>query len=184
MTNYLIIGIVAIIALLMVFMYNKFVRLKNQVEEAWSGIDVQLKRRYDLIPNLVQTVKTYAIHEKDTFESIVHLRNAAQKVPDGQVSRQANAENMLATALGNINILAENYPDLKANTNYVELQKSLAEVEDNLQQARRYYNATVRDNNIYVESFPSMIVAKIGGFHDNEFFEIESGQKQNIKLEF
>jgi len=181
------IAIVLLIVLLGVYgvsIYNKLVKYKNQVPEAWSGIDVQLKRRYDLIPNLINTVKGYAKHEKETLENVISLRNSALAVPEGHVNDQAQAENALSSALKSVFALAENYPDLKANQNFGELQKALFEVEDNIQRARRYYNAVVRDNNTYVESFPSMIVAQMANFQKYPFFEIELEERKNIEVTF
>lgn len=152
--------------------YNKLTKLKFQVEEGWSDIDVQLRRRYNLIPNLVETVKGYATHERATFEEVVQARNAAM-ANDGPPEQQAETENMLTGALRHLFALAENYPDLKANENFLSLQKDLYEVEDKIQAARRYYNGTVRDNNTYVHQFPSNIVARTFNFQTAEFFEIE-----------
>jgi LemA protein len=176
--------VVVIVALWAVSAYNRGVRLRNQVEEAWSGISVQLKRRYDLIPNLVNTVKGYAKHEQETLERVIQLRNQAQATPSGNINEQIQAEQALAAGLRTVFALAENYPDLKANQNFMELQRSLGEVEDNLQNARRFYNAAVRDNNNFVESFPSMIVARMGGFNPYNYFEIEEREKENVKVEF
>ncbi len=175
-------GIVVVILLWVMMAYNGFIKLRNQADESWSGIDVQLKRRYDLIPNLVETVKGYAKHEQSTFEKVVQARNAAmsaQKVED-----KAQAENMLSGALKSIFALAENYPELKANQNFLDLQKNLAEIEDQLQNARRYYNAVVRDYNIQCESFPSVILAGMFGFKKRAFFEIAEAEKQNVKVQF
>jgi LemA protein len=152
--------------------YNRLTKLKFQVEEGWSDIDVQLRRRYNLIPNLVETVKGYASHERETFEEVVQARNAAM-ANDGPPEDQAKTENMLTGALRHLFALAENYPDLKANQNFLSLQKDLYEVEDKIQSARRYYNGTVRDNNTYVHQFPSNIVARLFDFHTADFFEIE-----------
>ncbi len=177
----------AIIVLLGIYginIYNKLVKLKNQVPEAWSGIDVQLKRRYDLIPNLINTVKGYAKHEKETLENVISLRNSALEVPNGKIADQAQAENALSGALKSIFALAENYPDLKANQNFAELQKALFEVEENIERSRRYYNAVVRDNNTAVETFPSMIIANMANFEKYPFFEIELEERKNIEVQF
>jgi len=152
--------------------YNKLTRLKYQVEEGWSDIDVQLRRRYNLIPNLVETVKGYVAHERQTLEEVVQARNAAM-ANDGPPEQQAETENMLTGALRHLFALAESYPDLKANQNFLALQKDLYEVEDKIQAARRYYNGTVRDNNTNVSQFPSNIIAKLFNFKTAEFFEIE-----------
>ncbi len=149
----------AAVALYVVFIYNGLVKSRNMAEEAWSGIDVQLKRRADLIPNLIETVKGYATHEKSTLEEVVALRNKAQAVPTGDVAGRAAAEGLLGQALGRVVALAEAYPDLKANENFLELQRSLETVEGEIQMSRRYYNGAARDLNVKVESFPSNLVA-------------------------
>lgn len=152
-------AIIAAIALYVVFIYNGLVKARQMKEEAWSGIDVQLKRRADLIPNLIETVKGYAAHEKSTFEEVIAMRNRAQAVPAGDVEGRAQAEGLLSQALGKLFALAEAYPDLKANTNFLELQRSLETIEGELQMSRRYYNGAARDLNVKVESFPSNLVA-------------------------
>ncbi|HAU77831.1 MAG TPA: hypothetical protein DCW88_20645, partial [Agrobacterium sp.] len=153
-------AIIAAIALYVVFIYNGLVKARQMKEEAWSGIDVQLKRRADLIPNLIETVKGYAAHEKSTFEEVINLRNRAQAVPAGDVEGRAQAEGLLSQALGKLFALAEAYPDLKANTNFLELQRSLETIESELQMSRRYYNGAARDLNVKVESFPSNLDRK------------------------
>ncbi|MBY3596129.1 LemA family protein [Rhizobium bangladeshense] len=169
---YVILAIIAVIALYIVFIYNGLVRSRQIAEEAWSGIDVQLKRRADLIPNLIETVKGYAAHEKSTLEEVVSLRNKAQAVPSGDVAGRAQVEGLLGQALGRVIALAEAYPDLKANENFAELQASLETMEGELQMARRYYNGAARDLNVKVESFPSNLVAGQFGFAKREYFEI------------
>ncbi len=164
--------IIVAIAAYAVIVYNGLVRSRQMAEEAWSGIDVQLKRRADLIPNLIETVKGYAAHEKSTLEEVVELRNKAQAVPQGDVAGRAAAEGMLGQALGRIIALAEAYPDLKANQNFVELQKSLETIEGEVQMARRYYNGAARELNVKVESVPSNFVAKAFGFVKMAYFEI------------
>lgn len=181
----LIIGLIVIGTLLYgVMLYNRGVRLRNKVDESWSGISVQLKRRYDLIPNLVNTVKGYAKHEQETLEKVIQLRNQAQSVPSGNIGDQIQAENALTAGLRTVFALAESYPELKANTNFMELQRTLADIEDHLQNARRYYNAVVRDNNNYCETFPSVLVARAFGFGKEAFFEIEEKERENVKVEF
>jgi LemA protein len=143
--------------------YNKLVSLKNKVLESWSGIDVQLKRRYDLIPNLVNTVKGYAAHESGTFEKVIQARNMAMSA-GGNSHDRIEAENMLSGTLKSLFALSENYPDLKANASFIDLQNKLSEIEENLSNARRYYNALVRDNNTYVDSFPSNLIANAFNF--------------------
>jgi LemA protein len=169
---YIILGIVVLVVLYAVFVYNGLVRSRQMAEEAWSGIDVQLKRRADLIPNLIETVKGYAAHEKGTLEEVVALRNKAQSVPAGDVAARGQAEGLLGQALGRVLALAEAYPDLKANQNFSELQSSLETMESEIQMARRYYNGAARDLNVKVESFPSNLVAGQFGFSKREYFEI------------
>ena len=180
-------AVIAVLAIAVVLwgiaVYNGLVRKRTMVEEAWSGIDVQLKKRYDLIPNLVETVKGYATHEKETLDAVISARNKAIKaegVHDHQV-----AEKQLSSALANVFALSEAYPDLKANTNFVQLQQQLSEIEGDIEKARRYFNATVRENNIMVESFPSNIIANTFGFQLGEFFEIEdASQRNNPQVKF
>ncbi|MGX5665334.1 LemA family protein [Rhizobium daejeonense] len=164
--------ILAAVALYVVYVYNSLVKSRQMTEEAWSGIDVQLKRRADLIPNLIETVKGYAAHEKGTLEEVVELRNRAQAVPSGDVAGRAQAEGLLGQALGRVIALAEAYPDLKANQNFLELQKSLETIEGEIQMSRRYYNGAARDLNVKVDSFPSNLVARNFGFGKAGYFEI------------
>ena len=166
-------AIVAVVALYAIVIYNGLVKARQMKEEAWSGIDVQLKRRTDLIPNLIETVKGYAAHEKGTLENVVELRNRAEAVPSGDVAGRAAAEGMLSQALGRLFALAEAYPDLKANQNFAELQRSLETTEGEIQMARRYYNGAARDLNVRVESFPSNLVANTFKFEKAPFFEID-----------
>lgn len=165
-------GIGAAVIVYLIFLYNSLVKARQVKEEAWSGIDVQLKRRADLIPNLIETVKGYAAHEKGTLEGVIELRNRAQAVPGGDVAGRAAAEGLLSQALGKVFALAEAYPDLKANENFAELQRSLETVEGEIQMSRRYYNGAARDLNVKVESFPSNFVAGPFGFTKAAFFEI------------
>ncbi|MFC3162387.1 LemA family protein [Ciceribacter thiooxidans] len=169
---YTILAILAALVLYVVFIYNGLVKARQMAEEAWSGIDVQLKRRADLIPNLIETVKGYAGHEKSTLEEVVALRNKAQAVPAGDVEGRAVAEGLLGQALGRVIALAEAYPDLKANQNFLELQRSLETIEGEIQMSRRYYNGAARDLNVKVESFPSNLVAGQFGFAKKPYFEI------------
>lgn len=177
---YILIGIIVLAALYVVMIYNGLVKARQMAEEAWSGIDVQLKRRADLIPNLIETVKGYAAHEKDTFEEVVKLRNQAQAVPAGDVAGRAQAEGLLGQALGKIIALAEAYPDLKANENFSELQESLETIESEIQMSRRYYNGAARDLNVKVESFPNNLVAGQFGFSKREYFEIENAADRAV----
>lgn len=160
------------VILYLVFVYNGLVNARQMAEEAWSGIDVQLKRRADLIPNLIETVKGYAAHEKSTLEEVVTLRNRAQAVPEGDVAARAAAEGALSQALGRVFALAEAYPDLKANENFAELQRSLETIEGEIQMSRRYYNGAARDLNVKVESFPSNLIANAFRFVKASYFEI------------
>ena len=153
-----------------VFTYNLFIRDKNLIKEAWSGIDVQLKRRHNLIPNLVESVKGYSNYERNLLENITQKRSEAAKIES--IKEKAPAESDLSGMLKNLFIVAENYPDLKANKNFLDLQNRLVEIEDQLQYARRYYNGAVRNYNIRVESFPSNIIAGIFDFKQDNFFEI------------
>lgn len=169
---YITLAVLAVVAVYAVVVYNSLVKSRQMTEEAWSGIDVQLKRRADLIPNLIETVKGYATHEKSTLEEVVALRNKAQAVPSGDVAGRAVAEGMLSQALGRVMAIAEAYPDLKANENFLELQKSLSEIEGEIQMSRRYYNGAARDLNVKVDSFPSNLVARNFGFTKAGYFEI------------
>ena len=153
------------------FEYNKFVSLRIRAEEAWADIEVQLKRRYDLIPNLVNTVKGYATHESSAFENVTKARSIAMGA-NGPTEEHAEAENMLTGALKSVFAIAEAYPDLKANTNFLELQRELSDTENKIQASRRFYNTNVRDLNTSIESFPSNIIAKIFKFAKKEFFDL------------
>jgi LemA protein len=146
--TYVIVLVVAAIALFGVVLYNSLVKSRQMAEEAWSGIDVQLKRRADLIPNLIETVKGYAAHEKTTLEGVIELRNKAQAIPSGDVATRGVAENLLGAALGRVMAIAEAYPDLKANSNFLEMQRALDGIEGEIQMARRYYNGSARELNI------------------------------------
>lgn len=178
--------VAAVIVIWAIAIYNGLIKLKNRVDEAWSDIDVQLKRRYDLIPNLISTVKGYAAHESQTFEKVTEARNKAMQAQNtGDAKAQAEAENMLSGTLKSIFALAENYPDLKANQNFLELQRELSDTEDKIQASRRFYNGNVRDFNIKIELFPNNIFAGMLNFTKREFFEIANeAEKENIKVEF
>lgn len=176
----LIIGvIILLIAFYTIGIYNKLVRLTTLVEEAWSGIDVQLKKRYSLIPNLVETVKGYAKHEQETFEKVVQARNQAQAATT--VEGHQAAENQLNKALVNLFALAENYPELKANQNFLKLQDELSVIEQDIEKSRRYYNGTVREKNILVESFPSNILSNMFGFIKSKFFELDNETERQLQ---
>jgi len=172
-------ALLVILVLIVAVLYNKLVGLKNMSEGAWADIDVQLKRRYDLIPNLVETVKGYAGHEKTTLENVTKARQQAIDVT-GDVAKMAQAENMLTQALRQLFALAEAYPDLKANQNFLDLQGQLSEIEEVLSQARRYYNAVVRDLNTAIEKIPTNFVAMIFGFKKREYFEIEDEAERRV----
>ena len=169
---YILLAIIVLAALYVVFIYNGLVRARQVAEEAWSGIDVQLKRRADLIPNLVETVKGYAGHENKTLVEVTQARNAAQAVPSGDVAGRAVAEGILGQALGRLMAVSEAYPDLKANTGFIELQQSLETTENEIQMSRRYYNGAARDLNVKVETFPNNLIAGPFGFVKKAYFEI------------
>lgn len=173
-------AILAALALFVIATYNGLVKARQMVREAWSGIDVQLKRRADLIPNLVNTVKGYASHETETLEKVTELRTRAQAVPAGDIAGRAAAEGMLSQALGKLMAVAESYPDLKANENFRDLQGSLEAIEGELQMSRRYYNGAARDLNVRVESFPSNLVANTFKFEQAAFFEIENAADRAV----
>jgi LemA protein len=180
----ILIGITLLLGVILVGVFNKFVKNKNTVKDGWSNIDVALKRRYDLIPNLVETVKGYASHEKETLEAVIQARNAAMAVPSDDINAQIQAENQLQKTLRSIFALSEAYPDLKANTNFLQLQDKLNEIEENLERARRYYNGTVRENNTYGESFPAVLVAGMFNYKHFEYFEAEPESRENVKVNF
>lgn len=170
--------LVGLLVLWFVAIYNRFIRGKNLVREGWSGIDVQLKRRHDLIPNLIESVKGYMQYEQKTLANIVELRT--RSISAGSVKEKAEVEGELTRALKSIFALAEAYPDLKANQSFLDLQSNLAGIEDQIQLARRYYNGAVRDFNILVESFPSVLVARMFNFQLAEFFEIETAAEREV----
>jgi len=180
MTTWIILAVIVAVVLYVISLYNQLVKKRQMVEEGWSGIDVQLKRRADLIPNLLETVKGYASHEKEALEAVTEMRTRASAVSSGDVAGRAQAEGLLGQALGRLFAVAENYPDLKASANFIELQDALQSVEDALQMARRYYNGAVRGLNILVESFPSNLVANQFGFIKSEYFEIEDAADRAV----
>ena len=183
MVGWIVLGVIVLIALWAVAIFNKLVKNRNLVLEGWSGIDVQLKRRYDLIPNLVETVKGYAGHEKEVLARVVELRNSAAQAQTA--SEKAPIENMLTQTLRQLFALAEAYPDLKANQNFLDLQEQLSEIEEQIQFSRRYYNGTARDMNILVQSFPSNLIARSFGFNEADYFEIElATERETPKVEF
>lgn len=176
--NIILLIIVAVIGYLIII-YNKFVSLRAGMDAAWSDIDVQLKRRYDLIPALVDTVRGYKEYEADTLEKVIQARQ--QGLDAGSVEEKAAAANMLTGALGKLFALAEAYPDLKANTNFLDLQNQLSHIEDAIQNARRYYNAIVRDNNAKVHSFPDLFIAQKYNFTEREYFELDEAEAGEVK---
>ncbi len=181
----LIVGlVVAGVLVFLISVYNGLIRLKNRTQEAWSDIDVQLKRRYDLIPNLVETVKGYAKHEAQTFEKVVEARSAAMAQGSDDIEAKAKAENMLSDTLKSLFALAENYPDLKANQNFLQLQDQLSDTENKIQAARRFYNGNARDFNIKMEVFPNNLVAGMLGFKKFDFFEAEEAERENVQVKF
>lgn len=174
MESLIILAIVVAVIGYAIFVYNDLVAKRQLKEEGWSGIDVQLKRRTDLIPNLLETVKGYMGHERDTLEAVVQARANATAATNASPAERAQAERILSGALGRLLAIAEAYPDLKANTNFLEFQQALQTVEDEIQMARRYYNGAVRNLNTAVESFPSNVVANMFRFEKGEYFELEN----------
>ena len=185
MAWYIILGIVVVLLAWGVLLYNRFVALVNRAREAWSDIDVQMKRRFDLIPNLIETVKGYAAHERETFDAVTTARSKASAVnidptnitPE-QIAALGQAEVGLDQALGKLFAVAEQYPDLKANQNFLELQRELTDTENKIQASRRFYNTNVRDLNIGLEQFPGNIVGNMFHFSKMDFFELEEGEKE------
>ena len=177
MTTWIVLAVVAAVIVYGVILFNRLVRSRQMVAEGWSGIDVQLKRRADLVPNLVSTVKGYAAHERTVLAQATELRTAATRVPEGDVAARAAAESKLTAAIGKLMALAEAYPDLKASDNFLDLQKQLATIEDEIQMARRYYNGAARNLNVLVLSFPSNLVAGSFGFRQRDFFEIDDADR-------
>jgi LemA protein len=173
MSTFIVLAAIAAVALYAVTLYNRLVKNRQMSEEGWSGIDVQLKRRADLIPNLIETVKGYAGHERELLERVTELRAQVGKVPEGDVAERGKLEGLLSGAIGKLLAVAENYPDLKANENFLEIQETLGEVESEIQLSRRYYNGAVRNLNVMVESFPSNLVAGQFGFERRDYFEID-----------
>lgn len=174
----IVLGIIVVIVLWAIGVFNGLIKLKNRTDEAWSDIDVQLKRRHDLIPNLIETVKGYAAHEKQTFESVTNARTKA--ISAQGIGEKAKAEDMLSNTLKTLFAVAEAYPDLKANVNFLELQRELSDTENKVQASRRFYNGNVRDLNIRIETFPSRIIAGMLGFKKREFFEIENAVEKEV----
>lgn len=193
MGTWIILGIIGVLVLYVIYAYNHFVRLVQQTKEAWADIDVQLKRRYDLIPNLIETVKGYAAHERGVFEEVTAARAKATQVhvdpsnitPE-QITAMAGAESALGASLGKLLAVAEAYPDLKASQNFAQLQSELTDTENKIQAARRFYNGNVRDLAIALQSFPSNIVGKTFNFKEEQYFELEENsiEKEPVKVSF
>jgi len=182
-TLWIVLIIIAVIVVIVISIYNRLVKLNVRTSEAWSDISVQLKRRYDLIPNLVETVKGYAKHEKSVFEDVTKAR--AEALGAKGVADKSKAENMLAESLKSIFAVAEAYPDLKANENFSQLQSEITDTEDKIQASRRFYNGNVRDLNIAIQTFPTNIFAKNLGFKERELFELEQAEaKEPVKVDF
>lgn len=182
MILWIVLGVVALVVLYGVVAYNGFVRLVNRTNEAWSDIDVQLKRRYDLIPNLINTVKGYAAHESGLFQKVTEARSRAMQA--GTAAEHGAAENMLTDTLKSLFAVAENYPDLKANENFLELQRELSDTENKIQASRRFYNGNVMELNTKIETFPSNLIANMFNFSKREFFEADAAQKEPVAVQF
>ncbi|MEK7664561.1 MAG: LemA family protein [Patescibacteria group bacterium] len=180
--TFVILAVAVAVVLWLAATYNSLVKLRLRTKEAWSDIDVQLKRRYDLIPNLVETVKSYAAHEKELFEKVAELRAKAMHAEG--VKQKAEAENMLSETLKSLFAVAEAYPDLKASVNFLELQRELSDTENKIQAARRFYNVNVRDLNIKIESFPVNMIVGMFGFKQMEMFEAKEAEKEAVQVKF
>lgn len=178
MEIWIILGIIAVIIIALIGIYNSLVKLKIRVDEAWSDITVQLKRRYDLIPNLIETVKGYAKHEKGVFEAVTEARANALKAEGPK--NQAKAENAFSETLKSLFAVSEAYPDLKASQNFQELQAELVDTEDKIQASRRFYNGSARDLNIKIKTFPNIMFVGMLGFSEREFFEVDEGEKDAV----
>ena len=174
------VAVLAVVGVYAIVVFNRLIRARNLVREGWSGIDVQLRRRSDLVPSLIETVKGYAGHERTLFAEVTAKRNEALNATS--VSGRASAEQELQGSVRRVFAVAEAYPELKASQNFLELQRQLAELEDQLQMARRYYNGTVRDYNIGIQSFPDLILARVTGFHEEQFFETDDTAVPSVKL--
>ncbi len=186
-TTTIILIVLAVVVLWVIYSYNRFISLVNQAKEAWSDIHVQMKRRYDLIPNLIETVKGYAAHEASAFENVTKARAAAMGATNATPAEQAKTENMLSGALKTLFAVSEAYPDLKANQNFLQLQKELGDTEDKIQASRRFYNTTVMTLNTAVQSFPGNLVSSSFGFKQMDLFELtesDSAAKEPVKVQF
>lgn len=191
--TYIILAVVAVVVVWAILAYNNFIKLIQRTKEAWADIDVQLKRRYDLIPNLIETVKGYAAHEREALDAVTEARAKATQIhvdPTNitaeQIAAMAGAEQALGESLGKLLAIAEAYPDLKANQNFAQLQTELSDTENKIQAARRFYNGNVRDLAIGLQSFPSNVIGNMFGFKEEKYFELEEGsvEKENVKVSF
>jgi len=176
----ILLGLIGLIAVIVVLVYNRLVALRQTCHQAWGDIDVQLKQRHDLIPNLVETVKGYASHERETLDAVISARNSALAAGPGDVKGAAAAENMLTGALRQVFALAEAYPDLKANTNFLQLQRDLADIENKIAAARRFFNNAVAEFNTAQEQFPAAVFAKQFGFESRDFFEVQAAERAAV----
>ena len=184
-TLLIVVGIIAILVIFLWTTYNRLILLRNRVKEAWSDIDVLLKRRYDLIPNLVEVVKGYATHEKSTLEAVIKARNMAMSTNAKTVEEQAKSENFLSGTLKSLFALSENYPNLKANENFLELQRELVDTENKIQSSRRFYNTNVLALNTKIEMFPSNIIAGFFNFEKGQFFNLDNEEERKaVKVSF
>lgn len=179
---YVLLGIVGVVIAWLILVYNGLIKFRNRVDEAWSDIGVQLKRRYDLIPNLINTVKGYAKHEKELLENVTKARTEAMGSQNPKES--AEKENMLSDTLKSLFAVSENYPDLKANQNFLELQRELTDTEDKIQASRRFYNGNVRDFNTKVQVFPTNMIAGMLNFKNYDFFEVAEAERENVEVKF
>ncbi len=184
MTELIILAVVVLAGFYAISIYNRLVKNRQMVEEGWSGIDVQLKRRTDLIPNIMETVKGYMTHERELLEEITRLRSQARDAAEAPPGERGPIEAALSGALGRLFAVVENYPDLKANQNFLDFQDTLREIEDQIQMSRRYYNGATRNLNVLVESFPSNLVANIFKFQKSDYFEIDDGERATPQVAF
>jgi LemA protein len=179
----IVVGLIVLVGLIYVLVRNSIISARNRVDEAWSGIDVQLKRRHDLIPNLVESVKGYATHERETFEKVTQARNEAMQASG--VEQTGKAESALSAALGGLRVVAEQYPELRATENFQQLQRQLSELEDEIQASRRIYNSNVQSYNTRIQQFPASIIANQGGFEEKPFFEIgDAAEREAPQVSF
>ena len=182
--SWIVVAVVVAVVAYVIVLYNALVRHRQMAEEGWSGIDVQLERRADLVPSLVETVQGYATHERELFQRVTELRTQARAVPPDDVAGRAQVEGLLSGAIGRLLAIVENYPDLKASQNFLQLQDSLGNIENEIQMARRYYNGAARELNVMVESFPSNLIAGQFGFARRAFFETDDDSRAVPKVSF